>query len=318
MKLTHKFMTKWLALMLTGGILWGACAVDQTARHDAADAHDDHDAERVVPLSQEQLDEFGIELARAESGGLKIQKAFSGEIVIEPDRLAHIVPRFPGIVTEVHKHIGDKVRAGEVLAVIESNESLAPYEVKSLIAGTVTDKHLTLGEVITDNSHAFTITDLSSVWANLSIYQKDLAYVKPRQKVVISAGADMPEATGTISYISPFLEEATRTATARVVLSNPDGRLRPGLFITGYVDVDSAEATVVIPRTALQSVDDHTVVFVQTGRGFVPQPVTLGKGSKTHVEILAGLQPGQTYVRKGGFTLKAQLARGSFASGHAH
>ena len=115
--------------------------------------------ESVVQLSDEQLKEFDIEIATAEPGNIQVQRKLSGEIIVEPYRLAHIIPRFPGIVKEVRKHIGDKVKKGEVLAVIESNESLAPYEVKSLIAGTVTDKHLTLGEVISDDSHAFTITD---------------------------------------------------------------------------------------------------------------------------------------------------------------
>ncbi|MFQ5652881.1 MAG: efflux RND transporter periplasmic adaptor subunit, partial [bacterium] len=240
------------------------------------------------------------------------------EIVIEPDRLAHIVPRFPGIVKEVRKHIGDRVKKGQVLAIIESNESLAPYEVKSLIAGTVTDKHLSLGEVITDDSHAFTITDLSSVWANLSVYQKDLPYVKIGQKVVISAGPDMPETNGTISYISPLLDEATRTAIARVVLSNPDGHWRPGLFVAGHVETGAVQADVVVPKTALETIDEQTVVFVKTQEGYEPHPVSLGRSSNTHVEILSGLSAGQRYVTKGGFTLKAELAKSSFESGHAH
>ena len=238
MKVRNRFMAifaRWLVLVLTVSIVFGACSKEKTAEHKDSDEHEANDTESVVQLSDEQLKEFDIEIGTAEPGNIQVQRKLSGEIIVEPDRLAHIVPRFPGIVKEVRKHIGDKVKKGEVLAVIESNESLSTYEVKSLIGGTVTDKHLTLGEVITDDSHAFTITDLSSVWANLSVYQKDLPYVKIGQKVVVSAGPDMPETNGTISYISPLLDEATRTALARVVLANPDGTWRPGLFITGNV-----------------------------------------------------------------------------------
>lgn len=142
--------------------------------------------------------------------------------------------------------------------------------------------------------------------------------MKIGQKAVISARPDMPEATGTISYISPLLDEATRTAIARVVLPNPNGQWRPGLFVTGYVQVDSVRAAIVVPRTALETIDDQTVVFVRTDDGFVPQPVTLGKSSKTLVEILTGLRAEQSYVTKGGFTLKAELAKSSFESGHEH
>lgn len=321
MKVRNRFMAifaRWLVLGLTVSIVFAACSKEETTEHEDSDDHEEEHVASVVLLSDEQLEEFEIEIGMAEPGNIQVQRRLSGEIIVEPDRLAHIVPRFPGMVKEVRKHIGDKVKKGEVLAVIESNESLALYEVKSLIAGTVTDKHLTLGEAITDDSHTFTIIDLSSVWVNLSVYQKDLPYVKIGQKVVISAGPDMPETTGSISYISPLLDEATRTATARVVLSNPDGSWRPGLFITGVVEVESVQAAIVVPKTALETIDNQTVVFVQTDEGFVPQPVTLGKSSVTYVEILSGLSTGQTYVKKGGFTLKAELAKGSLESGHGH
>ncbi len=321
MKVGNRFMTasaRLLTLVLAASAVFAACSKDEASKHEESDEHRGNGVERVVQLSDEQLEEFDIEIGTAEPGLIQVQRKLSGEIVVEPDRLAHIIPRFPGIVKEVRKHIGDRVRKGEVLAVIESNESLAPYEVKSLIAGTVTDKHLTLGEVITDDSHAFTITDLSSVWANLSVYQKDLPYVKIRQKVVVSAGPEMPEIASMISYISPALDEATRTASARVVLSNPDGHWRPGLFITGHVEVESVQAAIVVPKTALETVDNQTVVFVQTDEGFVLQPVSLGKSSATHVELLSGLSQGQAYVAKGGFTLKAELTKGSLESGHGH
>ncbi len=321
MKFTHKFNTilsKLLALILTGGLLLAGCSKEEAALHQETDEHEGDAVESIVQLSDEQLQEFGIETATAGPGQLTMEIKLSGEIIIEPDRLAHIVPRFPGIVKEVRKHIGDHIRKGEVLAVIESNESLAPYEVKSLIAGTVTDKHLTLGEVITDDSHAFTIADLSSVWVNLSVYQKDLPHIKIGQKVVISAGPDSPETTGSISYISPLLDEATRTATVRVVLSNPEGYWRPGLFINGLVVINSVEVEVLVPKTAIEAIDDQKVVFVQTPEGFIPQQVTVGRNSKTHVEIRSGLSPGQKFVTKGGFTLKAELAKSSFESGHEH
>ncbi|MCZ6817876.1 MAG: efflux RND transporter periplasmic adaptor subunit [Calditrichaeota bacterium] len=314
MKVRNRFMTtssRLLTFVLAASAVFIACSKDEASKHEESDEHRGNDVERVVQLSDEQLKEFDIEIGTAESGNIQVHRRLSGEIVVEPDRLAHIIPRFPGIVKEVRKHIGDKIKKGEVLAVIESNESLSTYEVKSLIAGTVTDKHLTLGEAITDDSHAFTITDLSSVWANLSVYQKDLPYVKVGQNTVISAGPDMPETTGIISYISPLLQKATRTATARVVLSNPDGDWRPGLFITANVEVESVQAAIVVPKTALETIDNQTVVFVKTDEGFVLQPVSLGKSSVTHVELLSGLTAGQTYVKKGGFTLKAELAKGS-------
>ncbi len=287
----------------------------------AEEAHVEEAAEEhveAVSLSPEVLQEFGIELGKAGPGKIEIHLDLTGEIKIDPDRLAHIIPRFPGIVKEVRKKIGDEVQKGEVLAVIESNESLSPYEVKSLIDGVVIEMHLTRGEVVTDNTHAFVVADLSYVWADLTIYQKDLPRIRVGQKAIISASPAPVTAVGTISYISPVVEEATRTAIARVVLPNPDYQWLPGMFITAKVITDRLNASVVVPKTAIETFENQTVVFVKTPEGFVPRPVILGRENDSNVEIVAGLEPGEEYVKKGGFTLKAELMKEAFGGGHGH
>jgi cobalt-zinc-cadmium efflux system membrane fusion protein len=296
---------------------------DGIAHQEGADGHKEADeesahGEEIARLSDAELQEFGIELAEAGEGQIQLHIDLTGEIKIDPDRLAHIFPRFPGIVREVRKKIGDRVKKGEVLAIIESNESLSPYEVTSLIDGTVIEMHLTKGEVINDASHDIVVADLSYVWADLNVYQKDLQYIQSGQRVAISGGAKMPEAQGKISYISPVLNESTRTAIARVVLPNPDGRWRPGLFVNGRVVTETVAVPLAIPKTALETYEDQTVVFVKTADGFKPQPVSIGRSNRTHVEILEGLKPGQTYVAKGAFTLKAEIQKESFGGGHGH
>lgn len=285
--------------------------------HNEADGDTEH-GEEIARLSDEELQEFGIELATAGQGQIQMHIDLTGEIKIDPDRLAHITPRFSGIVKAVHKKIGDKVKKGEVLAVIESNESLAPYEVTSLIDGTVIEMHLTKGEVINDASHDIVVADLSYVWADLNVYQKDLQYIKIGQKAVVSGGVKMPETQGKISYISPVVDEATRTAIARVVLPNRNGYWRPGLFVNARVVTESVTAPIVVPKTALETYEGQTVIFVKTAEGFKPQPVTIGRSNLANVEILSGLKPGIIYVAKGGFTLKAELQKESFGGGDGH
>lgn len=291
-----------------------ATVTDLKAAHSG---HDEH-GEEVARLEDDELQEFGIELATAGEGNVQLHINLTGEIKIDPDRLAHIIPRFPGIVKKVHKKIGDKIKKYEVLAIIESNESLVPYDVKSLIDGTVIQLHLTLGEVINGAGHDIVVADLSYVWADLNIYQKDLQYFEIGQEAVISAGVKMPEVRGKISYISPVVDEDTRTTIARVVLPNPDGRWRPGLFVNGHVITESVTVPVAVPKTALETYEDQTVVFVKTDEGFKPQPVSIGRSNRITVELTAGLKSGQVYVSKGGFTLKAELQKQSFGEGHAH
>jgi len=295
-------------------------AISSTSHGEEAEHHGDEDShsEEIVPLTDKELEEFGVELATAGAGKLQIHTDLSGEIIIDPDRLAHIVPRFPGVVREVRKAIGDRVKKGEVLAIIESNESLAPYEVTSLIDGTVINIHMTRGELIEDEDHSIVVADLSQVWANMSVYQKDLQYVQSGQSVVISAGHSILEERGKISYVSPVVDEETRTATAWVVLSNPAGSWKPGLFVKGRLTIDEIEVGVTVPKTAIETMEGRQVVFVQTEGGFRPHTVVLGRTNETHVEVVGGLQPGQRYVKKNGFTLKAELGKGAFGEGHGH
>ncbi len=320
MKVSFKYRMVILILALGFTFLFSRCGNQEVpvAEKKTEAAAEEEVHEEVVRLSPEELKEFEIELATAEPGKLETHIDLTGEIVIDPDRLAHIIPRFPGIVKEVRKRIGDDVKKGEVLAVIESNESLAPYNVVSLIDGTVIEMHLTRGELVSDATHAFVVADLSHVWADLNVYQKDLTRVRIGQKAIISASPAPVEAVGRISYISPVVDENTRTAIARVVLPNPGRKWRPGMFVTARVIVGSNSARVVVPKTALQRLEENTVVFVKDAEGFEPRVVHIGRENTRAVEILSGLNPGETYVSKGGFTLKAELLKGAFGEGHGH
>ena len=271
-----------------------------------------HDRVKITP---EELQEFGIRLAKAGPGMLEIHRDLTGEIRPDPERMAHMVPRFPGIVLEVRKRIGDRVKEGEVLAVLESNESLTPYEVRSLIKGTVIEMHLSRGEMVSDAEHAFVVADLGTVWANLNVYQIDLPYIKVGQKAIVEDVEGSTRAEGVISYVSPIVDDETRTATARVILPNADGRWRAGMFVTAQVITERVRPEIVVPKTALQTYQNQTVVFVKDGDVFRPQPVKVGRTNLTSAEILEGLLPGQVYAAEGGFTLKAELLKESFG-GH--
>ncbi|AMV70616.1 RND family efflux pump membrane fusion protein [Desulfuromonas sp. DDH964] len=365
--------------------------------HGGAEGHDEHGGEEVVRLSPEELKEFGIEVATAGPGRLDQYAELPGEIVLNADRLAHVVPRVPGIVREVRRTVGDAVNTGELLAVIESREladakaaflaaaereklalanfdreerlwrkkisseqeyldarralaeariarnsaeqqlhalgfsedylkslpehpdaTYTRFEIRAPFAGTITEKHLALGENAKSDAEVFTIADLSSVWVDINVYQKDLTLIRQGQTVVIEIGHGIPQVSGKIAWVGPLVGEATRTAKARVVLANPEGTLRPGLFVTARVAVGNTAAGIVVPKSALQTFEERNVVFVQDEDGFEPRPVELGQKNANQVEILSGLEAGQTYVSQGAFTLKAQLSKGAFGDGHNH
>ncbi|HED07716.1 MAG TPA: HlyD family efflux transporter periplasmic adaptor subunit [Ignavibacteria bacterium] len=269
----------------------------------------------VVPLTDKELKEFGIKVKEVGPGTIQLHSELTGEIIPDPTKVARIIPRFAGIVREVRKNIGDHLEKGEVIAVIESNESLVRYEVKSSIAGTIIKIHLTPGEVIVDDKHSVTVADLSSVWANLSIYQKDLLKIKVGQVSIISTIDGSRFSKSNIFYISPIVDEQTRTATARVKLNNSSGIWKPGMFITAKVATTRKTVSMVVNKNAIQIFKGQTVVFVKDKKGFRPQPVSVGFQNNKSVEILDGLHQGQNYISEGAFTIKAELLKESLGGG---
>jgi membrane fusion protein, heavy metal efflux system len=280
-------------------------------------AEEGEDHGEIVQLTSEEIQELGIEIGPAGPGSIEIALEVPGEVKPNANRLAHIVPRFSGIVTEIRTDIGDEVEAEQTLAILQGDESLAPFAVKTLIPGTVIEKHVTLGEAVGRNTVAYVVSDLGSVWVELTIFQRDLDRVKVGQTAEIMVGHDS-RGEGTISYITPVLVESTRSATARVVLGNSRGRWRPGMFVTGKIAIDDRPGDLVIPRTALESFEGRAVVFVQTPDGFVPRPVELGRMDRNSAEVLGGLSSGERYIRRGGFTIKAELQKDSIGEGHGH
>src|SRR6185436_3943394 len=212
-------------------------------------------------------------------GEVDIGVELPGEVRPNADRIAHIAPRFPGLVREVRKYVGDRVRAGEILAIIES-ENLSPFELKAAFEGTIIDKHIAPGEAVTREQPAFIVADLTAVWVNVTVYQAALPQVRVGQPVVVTASAGALDTTGTVTYITPVVDQATRTASARVVVPNEAGTWRPGLFVTATI-LSPVPAQIVIAKRALQTFDGKPTVFVVAGDHFEPRPVIVGRSGRT-------------------------------------
>ena len=196
--------------------------------------------------------------------------------------------------------------------------SLGRLELRAPFDGIVFEKHIALGESVKEDASVFTISDLSKVWAEMNIPARELSQVRVGERVVVRAGASDATADGTISYVGALLGEQTRTARARVVLPNPQGAWRPGLFVT--VEVQSREAgtpvAVTVASSALQTVEGKTAVYLKIDGGFMPQPVTVGRNDGQRAEILGGLKPGERYAATGSFIVKSEQGKGSATHTH--
>ena len=273
-----------------------------------ADEHGHEHEESPSAFTVADFARFGVRIATAGPGVVDGGVELPGEVRPNAERTAHIAAQFPGRVREVRKRVGEPVRAGETLAIIES-DTLAPYPLVAAFDGVVVDQHATPGETVGPGAPAFVVADLTTVWVEINVYQKDLAAVRVGERVQVLAGHGIGDAEGTVSFVSPILDQATRTAIARVVLPNPTGTWRPGLFVTARV-LDPQDAAVVVPRVALQRMGGAPVVFVVDGEHVVPRPVRLGRSGRQFAEITHGLAAGERYADDGTFLLKAELEAG--------
>ncbi len=295
------------ALAYAGYRLW-APPVSKTGTTATAESDDHADS---VALSDAKVAAAGIELATAAPALLRDTLSLNGMVAPNQEALVQVTPRFPGIVKEVRKRIGDRVQKGDVLAIVESNQSLTSYELKAAITGTVIDRQTTLGEYVSEQKPAFVIADLSTVWVDFSVYRRDINRVHLDDHVAIDPADGGPAIEAKISYLSPVGSSDTQSALARAVVTEADQRLRPGLFITGRLTLSAKQAAVAVKSSALQTVENKNVVFVREGGRFEVRNVELGERDPQFVEIASGLKQGEVYAAGNSFIVKAEMAKGA-------
>jgi cobalt-zinc-cadmium efflux system membrane fusion protein len=206
------------------------------------------------------------------------------------------------------------VRAGDVLASVQSNESLQSYTVKAPIGGLIVLRNAQVGEA-TGEQPLFIIVDLSEVWVELDVFGRDLARVRPGQGVTVET-LDGYAVDGLIDFISPLASHASQSVHARVPLSNPDGRLRPGQFVRGHVVVAEHEAALAVRQSAVQRFRESPVVFARVGDIYEVRMLELGRSNRDWVQVLGGLAPGSQYVTENSYLIKADIEKAG--AGHAH
>jgi membrane fusion protein, heavy metal efflux system len=272
--------------------------------------------EGSVELSDAKVAAAGIELEKAGPGVLRDSLLVNGILQPNQEAMVQVTPRFPGVVREVHKRIGDQVDKGALLAKVESNQSLTVYELKAPIAGTIIDRQLALGEHVGEQKPAFVIADLSTVWVDLSIYRRDLKRVAVGASISIDPEDGGPPVDSKVSYLSPVGNSDTQSGLARAIVSNEGRRLKPGLFVTARVLMGEKPVGVAVKSSALQTHENRTVVFVRNGDAFEPRDIEIGERDAALVEVTFGLLEGDVYAAKNSFVIKAELGKGSATHEH--
>ncbi len=351
------------------------------------------EARRIVQLSAEQVKIAGIEVQKVTA--IVLDAPLSATAVIEPnnDRVSRVGSRVAGRITRVTAGQGDRVKAGQALAYLESvdldqawseyakargkqtlaaaslrreealfEKKVAPEKdvlkarqefseaeadlslaakrlqilgveepkegapaggvkaghalmaITSPLSGVVVEKSVTQGEMVSPEKVLFTVSDLSTLWVAMDIYEKDIGRVRTGMTVKLVATA-YPEAPfkGRISYVGDTMDERSRTVKARVTVDNGKGLLKPGMFATVSIEgmkEAPAEKVLAVPESAVFLDGSEQYVFVREGDGkFTAKPVSAGLAAGSKVEIREGLKAGDEVVTKGVFTLKSELKK---------
>ena len=183
----------------------------------------------------------------------------------------------------------------------------AVFSLTSPISGTVVERNATVGATVGSDANVFKIVDISSVWIDANVFEKDLSRVKLGQQVNVSVTA-FPNSvfTGKVILVSTVVDPETRSVKVRTEVANRDARLKPDMFANVEIITDVNRTAISIPQSALLNDGGQSVVFVAAGGGFEKRAVAPGIQSDDRVEVISGLKAGDKVVIKGNYLLLEQ------------
>ena len=185
--------------------------------------------------------------------------------------------------------------------------------------GIVLERQILPGAYIRPGDRLYSLVDLSTAWITSDVYEKDIANVRVGQEAVITSQAYPGETfTGKVVFINPVLDDITRTLKVRVELDNSEGKLKPNMFVSASIRVPLGERIVIPETSILESAEGQMVFWAQTENTFVRHAVQAGQYANGYVQILSGLDEGDTVVSAAAFLIDSQTKLGSLSSHGGH
>lgn len=267
-----------------------------------------------------------IAAAAAREGGITIERAgpatigevreLYGTVALATSARSEIRGQFPGRIVSVTKAVGDRVRRGELLARIESSESLQTYPVYSTVSGVIAERNGNPGDVTGNGEALYVITDPAATTVEFNIFPRDLGSIRPGQRVIIQTLDGQPVGEATLSDYLPEGNREAGTALMRATLANRDGGWRPGMALRGMVTINEVRVPLAVRTAALQPFRDFTVVFANYGEDYEVRMLRLGRRTPEWTEVLGGIAPGTPYVVQGSFLVRADIEKSGASHDH--
>ena len=373
-----------------------------TAANKPVDKHEEqkdgkaeHGEAEQLKLTAEAIEAAGIKVEELAAQEISEQLIVTATIRPNQDRITHVSPRVPGRIVKVQANLGDQVKAGQTLAVLDSldvgeahstylqaktqlavakadferaeklhgdqiiaqkdhlrahaeyekakaafaaagdklrmlgvtptptddGRAVSTFPLTTPFSGTVIEKHAILGELAQPDKQIFTVADLSRLWIEANLFEKDLGRVKTGADAVVTVDAYPGEAfQGKLTYIAAVVDKESRTVQARVEVANPGGRLKPEMFATAAIRTSGtnggAAKALLLPQEAVVLMQGQPTVFVAEDGGFEPRPVELGDKLRGKVVIKSGIKSGEKIVTAGTYALKARLLKSQIGDSH--
>jgi cobalt-zinc-cadmium efflux system membrane fusion protein len=258
---------------------------------------------------------MGVAVEKAGPQQLHELLDLSGTVQADPARISRVRARYAGVIRDVAVEPGQSVSRGQLLAHVQSNESLQNYAVTAPIAGILVEHRAQTGEA-TGEEPLFAIIDVSKVWVELDVFQRELERIAVGQPVALLDLDRKPVAMGRVARIAPLAMHGSQSVRARVAIESASTVLRPGQFVSALVTTSERSVPLAVRREALQRFRDFDVVFERVADTYEVRMLKLGRSDESFVEVLAGLTAGAEYVTKNSYLIKADIEKSGASHDH--
>lgn len=307
--MSHRIISLFTVALLAGGLAGCGQKAEPAAEAKPEAKHEDN----IVTLTPENLKHVTLKIEPATLSSLGTTLKAAGRISANLNKTAKVTSTFEGRLTKLNFDLNDRVKAGDVMALVESPELLGrQLEIKATIDGVIIDRKATTGELVDKAKEIYTISDPTQLWAIAEVKERDIAAVKVGQDAAFAALA-YPEENfhGKVVLIGNQVEAGSRTIEVRIAVDNADGRLKPGMFADVEITTTILDNVLLIPDSALQTDGEEQIVFVALdGNKFEKRMVKLGLEQAGRVQILSGVKAGENIVTEGSFILKSEMLKG--------
>ena len=268
-------------------------------------SEDEHEGEEgISKINNNMAKRLGVETAYLASKTLNQTIPVYGSTTIGAEQLFQVSARYNGVIKTINFTVGDTVKKGDLLAVIESNESLNTYKITSPVSGTVLQRNGNIGG-ITQNTSLFEIVKFDTLWAEFKVFTSQYNQIKVGQHVDIEQGEHA--FSSVITNIIPAKDQPY--VLARVRLNNTELKLTSGQLLKGNVKINQFEVDLAVEKVAIQELGGQLGVFVKENEEYEFAPLVLGRSDKNYIEVIDGLSKDAEYVNKNSYLIKADILK---------